>query len=198
MPVETKYYDDLQVTPVANTEQIAQAYRRLSLQLHPLRNAQTHQAYFTTKFSTVSEAYEVLSSPVWKDYYDRFGMESLRNGVASGEHERPGYHYAGNPFKIFYDFFGSENPWFDQIEQVNPIDALVAEAESKARAEDVEVTCDCSLYEFYNGALKTISYQIRQLYGGSEETFVQDKTINITVKPGYGEHTTLRFAKMGN
>lgn len=40
----------------------------------------------------------------------------------------------GNPFKIFFDFFGSENPWFDQIEQVNTMDAEIAALSEKARA----------------------------------------------------------------
>jgi curved DNA-binding protein CbpA len=54
MPVETKFYSDLEVTPEANTEQIASAYRRLSLQLHPLRNPLQHKAFFTAKFAAIS------------------------------------------------------------------------------------------------------------------------------------------------
>jgi hypothetical protein len=56
----------------------------------------------------------------------------------------------------------------------------------------------CSLFEFYNGALKEISYQIEELYAGSDETKSVEKMITITIKPGYGEHTSLRFPKLGN
>lgn len=164
MPLETQYYDHLQVTPTADTETIANGYRRLSLQYHPLRNHASQTAFFTRKFSAVSEAYEVLSNPAWKDIYDRFGMESLKNGVSVGPDQRTGYVYVGNPYKIFFDFFGSENPWFDQLEQVNPLASQISAAEQKAKAEDVEVTCECSLYELYNGALKTVTYQVRELY----------------------------------
>ena len=76
----------------------------------------------------------------------------------------------GNPFKIFCEFFGSENPWTDSIEQVNPMDAEIAQAEKEARAADIEVTVDCSLYEFYNGALKEVFYCQTQVFEGSEET----------------------------
>jgi len=70
MPVDLKYYQDLQVTPTANVEQIAQAYRTLSLQLHPLRNPAGTRAFFTDKFAQISEAYEVLSNPQHRAVYD--------------------------------------------------------------------------------------------------------------------------------
>jgi len=104
----------------------------------------------------------------------------------------------GNPFKIFCDFFGSENPWFDQLEQANPMKAVIADAEKKAQAEDIEVTVECSLYEFYNGALKEVIYYPVQVFEGSDETEEVEKSITVQVKPGYGEHTTLRFPKHGN
>lgn len=104
----------------------------------------------------------------------------------------------GNPFRIFSDFFGSENPWFDQIEQKNSMDAVIAEAESKAKADDIEVTVECSLYEFYNGALKEVFYNQVQLYEGSDETEEVEKSINVQVKPGYNQNTTLRFPRHGN
>jgi curved DNA-binding protein CbpA len=54
MSIETKFYSDLEVTPDANTEQIASAYRRLSIQLHPLRNPLSQKAFFTAKFAAIS------------------------------------------------------------------------------------------------------------------------------------------------
>ena len=119
------FYQTLEITPQANIEQIAQAYRRLSLQMHPLRNPASKRAFFTTQFSQVSQAYEVLSKAHTRSAYDKFGMEGLKNGVAG----QPGYVWMGNPFKIFKEFFGSENPWFDEIVQVNPMAAEIAEAE---------------------------------------------------------------------
>jgi DnaJ-class molecular chaperone len=70
MPVDTKYYEDLEVTPDVNSEQIAYAFRKLSLQYHPIRNAPNHRALFTKKFSTVCQAYEVLSNHNLKETYD--------------------------------------------------------------------------------------------------------------------------------
>ena len=64
------YYHTLEITPQANTEQIAQAYRRLSQQMHPLRNPIEKRAFFTTQFSHVSQAYEVLSQAHTRSVYD--------------------------------------------------------------------------------------------------------------------------------
>jgi len=35
----------------------------------------------------------------------------------------------------------------------------IHQLEEKARAEDVKVTVNCTLYEFYNGALKKVDYE---------------------------------------
>jgi len=60
-------------------------------------------------------------------------MEGLKNGING----QPGYVWTGNPFRIFREFFGSENPWFDEIEQVNPMAAEIAEVERQNRAKDI-------------------------------------------------------------
>lgn len=75
-----------------------------------------------------------MSNPKTKDVYDQYGFESLSKGVESGEHIRAGYTFMGNPFKIFFDFFGSENPWCEQIEQINPISAVINAAQESARS----------------------------------------------------------------
>lgn len=188
------YYQTLEITPQSNTEQIAQAYRRLSLQMHPLRNPVAKRAFFTTQFSQVSQAYEVLANNQTRETYDKFGMEGLKNGVAG----KPGYVWTGNPFRIFKEFFGSENPWFDQIVQESPMAAEIAEVEQQARAKDIHVIVECSLFEFFNGALKEVFYIETETYEGSSESTEVEKSVQVQVKPGFGENTTLRFLKMGN
>lgn len=136
----------------------------------------------------------MLSNPKLKEAYDQYGYESLKVGTDS----RPGYTFMGNPFRIFCDFFGSENPWFDQLEQANAMTSVIAAAEKQARAADILVTVDCSLYEFYNGALKEVFYNQVECFDGSDETDEVEKSITVQVKPGYGEHTTLRFLRLGN
>lgn len=78
------------------------------------------------------------------------------------------------------------------------MDAEIAAVEKKARAADIEVTVECSLYEFYNGALKEIFYNVTEGAEGSDETEEIEKSISVQVKPGYNEQTTLRFPRFGN
>ena len=69
---------------------------------------QEAQAY--KSFVKISEAYEVLSDPLMKRVYDKYGEYSLKNGVPKGNDKFAGYMNRGNHFKIFENFFGSQNP----------------------------------------------------------------------------------------
>jgi len=62
----------------------------------------------------------------------------------------------------------------------------------------VEVTLQCSLFEFYNGALKEVSYERAYIYSNEEGLRTCEDEITIEVKPGYCEKTVLRFPGLGN
>lgn len=66
------------------------------------------------------------------------------------------------------------------------------------RDEDVIVEVECSLHEFYNGALKEVHYQRKQLFLGSSERKVITESITVQVKPGYSEESQLRMPGKGN
>lgn len=63
------YYRRLEVAPAASHEEIARAYRRLALGVHPDAHPEDPQA--TRRFREITEAYEVLADPVRRDDYDR-------------------------------------------------------------------------------------------------------------------------------
>lgn len=65
------YYEILGVDRNATEEEIKKAFRRLALQYHPDRNPGNKEA--EEKFKEIAEAYEVLSSPEKRAYYDRYG-----------------------------------------------------------------------------------------------------------------------------
>lgn len=48
--------------------------------------------------------------------------------------------------------------------------SVIAQLEKTARAEDIEVIVECSLFEFFNGALKEIFYTKQEVFAGSDET----------------------------
>lgn len=86
----------------------------MALRNHPLRNPEARQAEFQAKFVAVSEAYEILSHPIRKRVYDKYGLNSVRNGIPSGPDKFDGYVFGGDPYKTFLHFFGSNNPFVEQ------------------------------------------------------------------------------------
>lgn len=85
------YYEILGVQKDASDEEMKKAYRRLARQYHPDANPEDPQA--EAKFKELGEAYGVLSDPVRRSNYDRFGGQAGVNF---------------DPFDIFSSFFGGD------------------------------------------------------------------------------------------
>lgn len=84
--VKTCYYDVLGVDRGATDDEIKKAYRKKALELHPDRNyGDVENA--TIKFAEVQSAYEVLSDPQERAWYDSHRESILRGGGASEEQE---------------------------------------------------------------------------------------------------------------
>ena len=150
------------------------------------------------KFSDLCQAYEILSDPTMKRVYDKYGEYSLMNGIEKGPDKFPGYIYHGDPYKVFTDFFGSNNPY---VEEPLPIAGQLTELEQIAkdkRAEDIVVTLECELFEFYNGAIKEVSYARTKLMVSTEAKETKAERFEVTVLPGFSEATELRFKEKGH
>ena len=70
MPTTNDYYSVLGLPRNATDEQVKKAYRKLAMEYHPDRNGNpgAHE-----HFKEINEAYEVLSDPQKRAYYDRTG-----------------------------------------------------------------------------------------------------------------------------
>ncbi|KAH6608842.1 hypothetical protein Trco_002188 [Trichoderma cornu-damae] len=77
----TCYYDLLDVVKTATDTEIKKAYRKKALELHPDRNINDVEAA-TKKFAEVQAAYDILSDPQERAWYD-----SHRESILSGQHE---------------------------------------------------------------------------------------------------------------
>ena len=64
----TSYYELLELSPQASSEEIKKAYRRLSMKYHPDKTGGDPSS--TAKFQQISEAYETLSSKELRSKYD--------------------------------------------------------------------------------------------------------------------------------
>ena len=71
------YYDALNLKRNATVQEIAENYKKLALRWNP-KNAKEDQATAYHHFSEVSEAFEVLSDPVKRSFYDKYGWEKLK------------------------------------------------------------------------------------------------------------------------
>lgn len=72
------------------------------------------------------------------------------------------------------------------------------DAPQPQKAPDTEIVVECSLEEFYNGSNKILKYTQELISHDGKTTHRKDVTKTLTVKPGYGVDTILRFSKEGN
>jgi molecular chaperone DnaJ len=95
---ERDYYEILEVSREASSEELKKAYRRLAVRHHPDRNPGDKAA--EEKFKEAAEAYAVLSDPAKRARYDQFG----RAGVTG----QPGFSgFDSDAFADFGDILGN-------------------------------------------------------------------------------------------
>ena len=83
------HYDVLGVERDAEDAELKKAYRKLALEWHPDKNAHRHDEA-EAKFKEIRGAYETLSDPNERAWYDSHREAILRSGVAgAGEDARP-------------------------------------------------------------------------------------------------------------
>lgn len=96
------YYEVLEVTKTASSEEIKKAYRKKAIQYHPDKNPGDKSA--EDKFKEAAEAYEVLSDEQKRSRYDQFGHAGV--GGAAGGGFNGGGMSMDDIFSHFGDIFG--------------------------------------------------------------------------------------------
>ena len=67
-----------------------------------------------------------------------------------------------------------------------------------AAPEDIVVTVDCTLDEFFNGSIKQVEYERKVVKHDAKTLEVERKVQQIEVKPGFSESSELIYRKDGN
>ena len=102
MAAKRDYYEVLEVSKTASTEEIKKAYRKKALQFHPDKNPGDKAA--EEKFKEAAEAYEILGNDDKRRRYDQFGHAGV--GGFSGGGDFGGGMTMEDIFSQFGDIFG--------------------------------------------------------------------------------------------
>ena len=78
--MKTCYYELLQVAQNASPEEIKKLYKKQALKWHPDKNRDNIDNA-TLQFRLVQEAYEILSDPQERAFYDRNRESVMRGGT---------------------------------------------------------------------------------------------------------------------
>lgn len=159
------YYESLGVSRNATPEEIAENYRKLALRYNP-KTTKEAPGVAVQMFAELAEAYEVLSDTVKRAYFDKFGVEKLKQSFYEEGQLHGGYRFADNAQEIFDRFFKNQEVLGSVLDlQLNTEGSLFGHAfgglENKANfvCEHLVVKVPCKLEELYRGATKTVQYQ---------------------------------------
>ena len=95
------YYDILNIKKDATNDEIKRAYKKQAVKFHPDKN---HSKLAEECFKKISEAYQCLSDPEKKKFYDKYGNEEeFRQRYYQAHHH---YEEEMDPYDIFEILFG--------------------------------------------------------------------------------------------
>jgi len=185
------YYKDLGIGKTASPAEIKKAYRSLANKYHPDKAKGDKAA--EEKFKEINEANEVLSDPVKRKKYDRFGADWKH-------YEEAGAQPGGFDWSKYASDRGGQSQWTNTNESdpgfggagVDDLFEMLFGQRSGQRrggrsvvikGEDLETETTLSLEEAYHGTTRLI-----QLNG---------QTIKVTIKPGVADQEKLRITGKG-
>ena len=97
------YYDILNIKKDANKDEIKRGYKKQAIKFHPDKN---HSKLAEECFKKISEAYQCLSNPEKKSFYDKYGNEEeFKQKYYQANHRY--YQEEMDPFEAFNMFFGN-------------------------------------------------------------------------------------------
>lgn len=203
------YYQILELPRNCSQEDIAEAYRHLSLKYHPKVATQENSAQSEYHFQKLSEAYEVLCDPIKKGIYDIYGQEGLKNGIIDKHGNiKGGYKYMGNGHEIFEKFMGTANPFAlktdtekERMSQETSAAFEKSFGERKVEKDilpPIDINLECTLEELYNGCVKTVKYNKRAISYDLRTTEDKEVFVDVEIFKGYDKNTIIPFKGMGN
>ncbi|CAI6338431.1 unnamed protein product [Periconia digitata] len=189
--VKTSYYELLGVERIATEDEIKKAYRRKALELHPDRNfGDTDRT--TALFAEIQSAYQVLSDPQERAWYDAHEGDILRGAEGGGGDEHYEYNMRVTTadeisrmmgrFRGSVDFSDSPNGFFgfvrETFEQLAREEAHAADYErvsipdypSFGHKDDTHEDVVRDFYAIWNGFATVKTFAWMDMYRTSDAT----------------------------
>ncbi|BFZ09425.1 hypothetical protein BsWGS_12464 [Bradybaena similaris] len=198
------YCEILHVSRSATKADINKAYKKLSLKYHPDKNPGDQDA--AKMFLQIAEAFDVLTDPKRKAIYDQFGEEMLKMGLPGANRDWDasfsfGYKFHGNAEKIFYDFYGGDDPFADFFEAAKSncnkvCDGMYGGGKKQGRC--IKTCLDLTLEEVFHGCTKKMSICKRVMPTDGGVSSIREKILTISVKKGWLPGTRVIFSNEGD
>ena len=202
------YYEILEINNTSSQEEIAEAYRNLSLKYHPSKASEENKEVYELHFQKLAEAYEVLSDPTKKGIYDIHGSEGLRTGIVDKNGNIKGaYRFLNNGHEIFDNFMGTLNPFLlinDNEKKSDDIPSVFGSAfggQSYSKPDKlppININLECTLEELYTGCVKTVKYKKQKLSHNLRTTNIEEVSQDVEIFKGYDNSTVITFQEKGN
>ncbi|XP_020207321.1 dnaJ homolog subfamily B member 1 [Cajanus cajan] len=205
------YYNVLKVNRNATEDDLKKAYRKLAMKWHPDKNRENSNEA-EARFKQISEAYEVLSDPHRRAFYDQHGEEGLKNKPPAGNGTSPSGFNPRNAEDIFAEFFGSSPFGFGSSGPGRssrfPSDTTFGGFDNNFRsystgrthmpkAPSVETKLSCTLEELYSGSTRKMKIS-RIVMDAHGRPIQESEILSIDVKPGWKKGTKITFPEKGN
>lgn len=154
MPVDTKLYDILQVSPNASVHEIKKQYKKLARQYHPDKAGPDMEE----KFKEISFAHEILSDPNKREKYDMFGEKGLMEGGMSSGMEDLFSHIFGHGSGMggMGSMFGGFSPFGMGGGR---------RRQQRRRGDDTVHTLRVTLEDLYNGKVSKLKLKKKVICG---------------------------------
>ena len=205
---DKSYYEILEINNTASQEEIAEAYRNLSLKYHPSKASPENKEVYELHFQKLAEAYEVLSDPTKKGIYDIHGTNGLRTGLVDKKGNIKGaYRFLNNGHEIFDKFMGALNPFTlinDKETKSDDIPSVFGSAFGGQNYSKIEklspinINLECTLEELYSGCVKTVKFKKQKLNYDLRTTNIEEVTQDVEIFKGYDSSTVITFKEKGN
>ena len=150
MAAKRDYYEVLEVSKTATSEEIKKAYRKKAIQYHPDKNPGDKAA--EEKFKEAAEAYEVLGNEEKRKRYDQFGHAGVGGGAYGGR-DFSGGMTMEDIFSQFGDIFGGH---FGGFGNFGGFSSGFSGRQRVNRGTDLRVKVKLTLKEIATGVEKKI------------------------------------------